>query len=257
MLSDWLSDQLEEPTAARPRVVERSVVFTDVVGSTAFIDQLGDLCWLEVITCHHRHAHRLADDLQADRIQSTGDGVLVIFKTADAALAFSQEMIGSFAIGLPLTDRYEVELHVGMASGPVHEWNDDYFGRTMHLAARLSGLASPGEVLIDQASVNALTPTPIAKEKRVQVRGLSRVQAVFSIHSDAKDTELKRRLHSPLDAKAEPCPGVVTPIGADCAEGRRSVRRGKPTYQTGMSQNAMSQTGMSHNRMRSAFGVRR
>lgn len=173
--------------SAPPVAYERSVVFTDVVDSTLLVDRMGDECLLSVIVHHHQLAVELGAVLGAEQISSTGDGVFAVFEEADDALEFASRMVAgmrdaSLGGACPAT-----RLHVGVASGPVHHWNGDYFGRTMHRAARICREARPNEILVDADTAAELVEARalLAAGREVELRGFAATETIHQV--DARE----------------------------------------------------------------------
>lgn len=164
-----------------PTPETRVVVFTDVVGSTSLIDLYGDHAWILALTRHLEHTTGMAAEFGGEFMKSTGDGTLVTFEDCADAAAFARAMIespmGAAARG---TDAPRIQLRVGMACGTVYRWNDDYFGRTVHLAARVCAAAEPGEILMSATCLEACSELISGSTGRrpVELRGFSALQQV-------------------------------------------------------------------------------
>ncbi len=169
-----LLDRGEGP--ARP-----AVAFVDVSGFTALSQESGD-----------EHAAvlalRFAELVQA-RVHATGgrlvkllgDGALLLFRGADDALT---AILGLYddarAAGLP-------PLHAGLHSGPVIERDADVFGRTVNLAARISGQARPDTILVSEATAQELDPgrwaiLPIGE---VELKGIDAAVPLYRVSARA------------------------------------------------------------------------
>jgi adenylate cyclase len=107
-------------------------------------------------------------------IKSIGDEIMFAVDdpraAADIALALARRP--SELHGRP-------ELHVGLAYGPVLRHLGDYYGTVVNLASRLTSLARPGTVLVDERIATALADTPHLSSRRLKtlaVRGFPRLQ---------------------------------------------------------------------------------
>lgn len=165
-------------------VEDRTVVFTDIADSTSVVDQFGDTQWFDLIAHHHRCAENLSADLEGSAVASTGDGVLTTFSTAAQGREFALGMLRQIH-GLSFGDSQHLGLCVGMATGSVHRRRQDYFGRTMHVAARLSDLAEPGQTLLDATSAAELSELGLQTELHglIKLRGLSGEEVTFSLEA--------------------------------------------------------------------------
>lgn len=184
--SGWKTLQGPPRLASRPRAVvtrHRSVAFTDIVGSTTIVDERGDEAWLEIVIWHHEMARRLAAESAAEAMQSTGDGVLAVFDSGTRGMAFAVAMVQAVENRPHSEDIGALRLRAGVASGPVTCWAGDYFGRTVHLAARLTTAAQPGQVLVGARLARALTEetADLEEQRPLALRGFDRPEQACAV----------------------------------------------------------------------------
>lgn len=119
-----------------------TVVFTDIVGSTASTSSAGDGAWSDLLDRHDQVAWRLADQEQGTIVKSTGDGLLARFDTPSAGLAFAAGLRAELAeIGLPI--------RAGLHTGEIEiRHNRDITGIAVNLAARVEQAADDGSVFV-------------------------------------------------------------------------------------------------------------
>ncbi len=137
------------PTRTSAEAVEGTVVFTDIVGFTDFTATRGDAEALPLLAIQDRLVHAALPD-RARIVKELGDGLLLWFPDPEAALhsafalhrGFEEE---SSATGLPLWIR------VGMHHGTALPRGADLIGHDVNVAARIVGVAAPGEVLVSDA----------------------------------------------------------------------------------------------------------
>ena len=137
-------------TASRPRVIEGTVVFTDIVGFTEYTALRGDE---EALTLLGTQERLVRDTLppNARIVKELGDGLLLWFADACEAIETSLRLQERFeresaASGLPLWVR------CGMHSGQQTRRGDDLVGHDVNVAARVVDVAGPGEVLLSDAT---------------------------------------------------------------------------------------------------------
>lgn len=184
-----------EQAIAGLELENRVVVFTDIVGSTALIEVHGDRAWIGTLTAHLEHAASQADRFGGEYMKTTGDGMLAVFEDCPAASAFAREMMSS-PVGLQrLDNQLPVQLRIGIACGTVYRWNDDYFGRTVHLAARVCGAAQPGEILMSATCTEVCRDLLVSVEARrpVELRGFSSLESVCTDSCRTGDCSSKAR----------------------------------------------------------------
>lgn len=124
-----------------------TVVSTDIVGSTRYADTLGDQRWREVLLAHNALVRERIERHHGSEVKNTGDGFLVTFTSARAALQFAvdvQDALGAWRADHPDTP---LELRVGVHAGEVESDGSDLVGRNVTIACRLCDAAAPGEVL--------------------------------------------------------------------------------------------------------------
>ncbi len=131
-----------------------TLVFTDLVDSTRLKTQFGDRRAGELISRHQQQVQRLAAELGGREVDSAGDGFFLTFDTPSAATRFGLLLQLEHA-----QDRDLPEVRVGIHMGEVSERAAPpgaskptlVEGLAVDLAARIQGLALPGQVLLSAA----------------------------------------------------------------------------------------------------------
>ena len=145
---DVILDEVEEfLTGAKSGVdVDRvlaTVLFTDIVGSTERLSELGDRQWREVLASHDALAQRQVERYGGRIVVRTGDGLLATF---DGPLRAIRSAIA-------LRDavrRIGLTIRAGLHTGEIERTGDDVTGLAVHIAARVQASAQPNEVLISR-----------------------------------------------------------------------------------------------------------
>jgi class 3 adenylate cyclase/tetratricopeptide (TPR) repeat protein len=129
----------------------KTVLFTDVVGSTEFASVRGDEMAVALLRVHEEIARDAASNHDGQVVKSTGDGFLLIFPTC----------INGVAAALEVRDRLEhynvthgdaaLHVRIGLNAGPVIEEAGDFYGTTVNAAARVAAKARSGQVLVSEA----------------------------------------------------------------------------------------------------------
>jgi class 3 adenylate cyclase len=128
-----------------------TVAFTDVEGSTAMLERLGEERWLEVIRDHNRLVRERVSAHDGVVVKSQGDGFMLIFASASAALASAVELQEVFSIYSAGIADEPLRVRIGLHTGNVFQERDDFLGKTVVVAARITGRARGGEVLVSGA----------------------------------------------------------------------------------------------------------
>lgn len=175
------------PRHASPAThLERSFLFVDVSGFTAYVDRHGEHAAIEVLTAF-RTAIREISARRGVRVGKwLGDGVMLVGTDPDVIAAAAGEMQCRF-------DGSGIDVHAGVASGPVLLYEgDDYIGKPVNLAARLCDAAGPGEILalVDRDEL----PEWIESDSEVTVRVFG-IGDVSGVHQLQVTPEVLERFH--------------------------------------------------------------
>lgn len=132
----------------RARIV--TLLFTDLVGSSNILDELGDDAADELRRIHFSLLRETVSRFRGREVKSLGDGLMVVFPSALDAISCSIRM--QQAVAAHNEEQPESELHVriGLHAGePITEEND-YFGRSVVVAKRLCDRAEGGQILASE-----------------------------------------------------------------------------------------------------------
>jgi len=143
---DAIVDEIELFLTGTRRDVEpdrvlATVLFTDIVGSTERAASIGDRHWRDLLEQHRAMVRRKLGEFRGREIDTAGDGFLVAFDGPGRAVRCAGA-IAADAAGLGL------EVRAGLHAGECELMGDKLSGLTIHIAARVAALASPGEVLV-------------------------------------------------------------------------------------------------------------
>ena len=174
---EWTSARIVgiAPEGPGERVLA-TVLFTDIVESTARLQAMGDDSWHELL---RRHNSRLRDDLNRFRgreLKTTGDGFLAVFDGATKAVRCGAAMVRSAqALGL--------SIRVGIHTGEVEFVGSDVRGVAVHAAARVMSLAGPNEVFVSSTTSDLLEGSGLVLEDAGahELKGLSGRRQIFRL----------------------------------------------------------------------------
>ena len=120
-----------------------TVVFTDIVDSTATAASLGDARWKELLEDHHRRVRGQLARFEGAEVDTAGDGFLATFDGPARAVRCATSITGSVAeLGL--------EVRAGVHTGEVESIDGKVGGMAVVIGARVGALAGPSEVLVSQ-----------------------------------------------------------------------------------------------------------
>jgi len=176
----------------RLKITSLTFLFTDLKGSTALYERVGDLVAYDLV---REHFHVLYDVVRAEAgavVKTIGDAVMATFSTPDRALAAALRMREEMARINTERRNEDLLLKIGIHEGPclAVRLNDtqDYFGRTVNIAARVQGLASSRAIHVTKSvvedpnaakilEISGLKPTM----RRALLRGIVDETTVYEI----------------------------------------------------------------------------
>ena len=153
-----------------------AVLFTDIVGSTDSLREVGDDTWRGVLDAHDRIATRIVSRHGGRVVKSTGDGMLADFGLASqavrAALGLRDELA---AVG--------VSVRQGIHVGELVDRQGDVSGMAVHVAARVMAAADAGQVLATTAVQQAADRSTVMFTSRglVDLKGIDGTWELFAV----------------------------------------------------------------------------
>lgn len=127
--------------AAPSERVLATVLFTDIVDSTALASRLGDAAWRRLLDAHDIHAHAAVRDGLGRVVKSTGDGVLATFDSPSRAMESAVRLRRQLA-------ELGMQIRAGLHTGEIERRGDDVGGVAVHIAARIEALAGSGQIVV-------------------------------------------------------------------------------------------------------------
>lgn len=179
-LADWA--QVERPDLARLTTSGKVVIlFSDIEGSTALNERMGDRAWVRLLDRHDRLVRRYVERHAGHVVKSQGDGFMVAFAQPEEAVRCAM------AIQRSLRKRPSgIRVRIGIHLGSSVRRGDDLFGRNVAMAARVAGQADGGEILASRAVYDALeTVDDIAFDdgREVALKGFSGTHRVYAVEA--------------------------------------------------------------------------
>ena len=180
----------------------RALLLTDVVGSTALSERLGDLAMASVWAGHDRVARDLLRLWRGREIDKT-DGMLLMFASAADAVAFAQAYHQAIAT-LPVPLQARAGLHVGPVVLRENAADDvargakplEVDGLAKPTAARVMALAGGGQTLLTLEALQALGATALVTQSHGHwlMKGVTDPVELFEVGTDP------RQFNTPLDS---------------------------------------------------------
>ncbi len=153
-----------------------TVVFTDIVDSTATLERVGDAAWRELLASHNARLREQLNIFRGREVKTTGDGFLAVFDSPTRAVQGAAAMTRSTrAIG--------IQIRVGVHTGEIELVGDDVRGIAVHTAARVLALAGPGEVLVSSTTRGLLEGSDVVLEDagEHEMKGLTGMRRVYRL----------------------------------------------------------------------------
>jgi class 3 adenylate cyclase len=127
----------------------RTILFTDIVDSTALTQSVGDEAAMELLSVHDTVVREALAALGGREVKHTGDGIMASFASAAAAIKCASRVQCELSKQAE-EGRHErpIKIRIGLAAGEPVEHHDDLFGCTVQLAARLCSHAQPEQILV-------------------------------------------------------------------------------------------------------------
>jgi len=176
----------------RLKITSLTFLFTDLKGSTALYERVGDLVAYDLV---RQHFHVLYDVVAAEAgavVKTIGDAVMATFPTPDRALAAALRMREEMTRINAERGNEDLLLKIGIHEGPclavTLNNTQDYFGQTVNMAARVQGLASTRAIVVTKPIVEDVNSAKILESsgllptmQRAALRGIADETTVYEI----------------------------------------------------------------------------
>jgi len=148
-LDEFLDEGEPAPAGAGPHAAGGlcTILFTDVEGSTALTERLGDAKAREVLRNHERIVREALRAHGGAEVKAMGDGFMASFSSATRALECAIAMQRAFAHHNE-TAGETISVRIGLNAGEPIAEGADLFGTAVILAARIAAQAQGGEILV-------------------------------------------------------------------------------------------------------------
>jgi pimeloyl-ACP methyl ester carboxylesterase len=153
-----------------------TVMFTDIVDSTAHAARLGDRRWLELLDRHDAIVGRLVEQNRGRVVKSTGDGLFATFDGPARAIECARSAAAA-------ADPLGIKLRAGLHAGECVRRGDDVAGMAVHIGARVAALAGPGEVLVSGTLKDLVVGSGIEFDDRgaAQLKGVPGEYRIYAV----------------------------------------------------------------------------
>ena len=125
----------------------RTILFTDLQGSTSILQVVGQAAFMVLLTEHDLIIRRALVASRGREVKHTGDGIMASFDEVASALQCSMTIQAGFEARAAEGQTPELRVRIGIAAGEPVDHNDDLFGSTVTLASRICDAADAGRIL--------------------------------------------------------------------------------------------------------------
>jgi class 3 adenylate cyclase/pimeloyl-ACP methyl ester carboxylesterase len=175
-------ERLAPSTSAGPRAdrTMATLLFTDIVGSTQRLSELGDRAWRESIDLHNEWSRRRVKEFDGRLVEFTGDGMFATFDGPGRAIACVRKLSKDLE-GLGL------RIRAGLHAGEIERRGDQVAGVAVHIAARVMAIAGPGEIFATRTIRDLVVGSELEMQDRGShmLKGIDGDWQIFAVDDEA------------------------------------------------------------------------
>ena len=168
-----------------------AVLFADVSDSTRLYENMGDTAAFTQVRECLQILNEAAQHFQGRVVKTIGDGAMCVFAKAEDAARAAIEMQDRIDLRPPSPGRSKLTIRIGFHYGSVLREADDVFGDTVNVAARMAGLAVPGQILMTASTIEMLPADLRQKTRRLDalaVKGKAQAIDIQELQWQDSDT---------------------------------------------------------------------
>ncbi|KIC34619.1 adenylate/guanylate cyclase domain-containing protein [Leisingera sp. ANG-S5] len=139
-IEEFVTGSKADPVVDR---VLAAIVFTDIAGSTARAEAMGDSAWRSLKDAHDARVRQELQQYDGREIKSLGDGFLATFDGPGRAIQCAGAIRDAIS-------RLGLDIRVAVHTGEVEVTEDDVRGLAVHIASRIADLAQPGDIVVSR-----------------------------------------------------------------------------------------------------------
>jgi pimeloyl-ACP methyl ester carboxylesterase len=162
--------------SVEPERALTTILFTDIVGSTALAAQMGDTAWRDLLGLHDVMVREQTRKWRGRVIKTIGDGFLASFDGPARAIRAALDIVsGAHDLGL--------SVRAGIHTGEAEILGDDLGGIAVHIGARVAALAGGGEVLVSRTVADLVAGSGIGFTDRGEheLKGVPGTWKLFAV----------------------------------------------------------------------------
>ncbi|MBV6507597.1 MAG: hypothetical protein JJLCMIEE_00647 [Acidimicrobiales bacterium] len=158
-----------------------TAMFTDISSSTPLAENMGDDAWHDLLAQHRDMVRQMIGEHEGAEVGTQGDGFLIRFDEPESAvrcaMAIQSRLSEERAAG-----REVPSVRAGIHAGEVVETEEDMVGRVVNLAARVTGSAAPGQILVTEPVADQLPADIVVHDCGLQeLKGITRPRHLLAV----------------------------------------------------------------------------
>src|SRR5579859_6001054 len=176
----------------RLKITSLTFLFTDLKGSTALYERVGDLAAFDLVRAHFRALLEIIASEKGAVVKTIGDAVMATFVKPEYAIVAGLKMRAAMDALNAERGTDDLVVKIGIHEGPclavMLNERQDYFGQTVNIAARVQGLATSQAIHVTGGVIDAPEVTAILKEQEIKpiqkqaaLRGIADKVLVYEI----------------------------------------------------------------------------
>jgi class 3 adenylate cyclase len=176
----------------RFKITSLTILFTDLMGSTALYDRIGDLAAFDLVRSHFGELLAAVVAEGGAVVKTIGDAVMATFPTPDRALRSAMRMRDAMRRINEKRGSEDLALNIGLHEGPclavTLDERQDYFGQTVNVASRVQELADPSAILATRPIIESPDVARLieiggyrAKPRQTSLRGVSEGLTIYEV----------------------------------------------------------------------------
>jgi class 3 adenylate cyclase/alpha-beta hydrolase superfamily lysophospholipase len=177
-VEEFLRETWDAAPIAEPERVLATVLFTDIVGSTAKAVELGDARWRDLLEEHHTRVRRQLARFRGREIDTAGDGFFASFDGPARAVrcaCATRDAVRDLGI----------EIRAGVHTGECELLDEKVAGIAVSIGARVAAQAAPGEVLVSSTVKDLVAGSGLEFEERgaAELKGVPGEWRLYAVRS--------------------------------------------------------------------------
>lgn len=180
-LQRWFTEEREQIRRIAGPDGDLTVMFSDIEGSTALNEELGDREWVKVLRRHDTVVRDAVSSADGYVVKSQGDGFMVVFSDPVSAARAAERIHRKVPTAGRRLRRTALAVRIGIHSGTVVARSGDFYGRNVAMAARVAAQAGGGETLVTDEVRDVLAEQGRHLEPvgEVELKGLAGVHRLW------------------------------------------------------------------------------